>query len=208
METADSQRYSRAMSCAVGGMQPERRSPDQQLRGAEAQLISSRFRVPSGELRDLHGLAIVDSGERCWSRSHASSGSTQESFTADRPGVRREVTRGGAWIITNNPFGHDGRPVAAFPRSMMTLQVAWMLSPCQQSSQARARARISRPGRHRRHEPHAVQSVVEVHAAVAVDRDCIAHQGAEQRQRQESVSNRRAPKGVLVRARPESTSIH
>ena len=41
------------------GDRPERRSPDDELRGAEAQLIR-QVRVPPWELRDLHALAIVE----------------------------------------------------------------------------------------------------------------------------------------------------
>ena len=41
------------------GDRPERRPPDDELRGAEAHVIGE-VRVSSGELRDEHGLAIVE----------------------------------------------------------------------------------------------------------------------------------------------------
>ena len=179
---------------------PERRSPDDELRGAEAQLIR-QVRVPSGELRDVHALAIVelrqvDPGR--WSRSHASRRIQSSSSPARTGLVSGAVTSCGAWIVANDPLGNDGRLVAAFaldgdaPGRLDA--VPHVVNRRERDSRA-----DSRTGRHRRHEPHAVESVVEGHAR-AVDRDRVAHQRAEQRQRQESVRDRRAERRVGLRA--------
>ena len=126
-----------------------------------------------------------------WSRSHASR-RVQSSSSPARTGlVSGAVTICcGAWIVANDPLGNDGRLVAAFALDGDAPGRLDAVSHVVNRGERDSRA-DSRTGRHRRHEPHAVESVVEGHAR-AVDRDRVAHQRAEQRQRQESVRNRRA----------------
>ena len=112
--TAESQRNSRAMSCAVGATGPSggRRMTSSSV--AEAHLIR-QVRVPSRELRDLHALAMVGSGSadagscsrsHASSRGHSSSSPARTGLVSSRqarsPGSRR------AWIVADDPLGDDG----------------------------------------------------------------------------------------------------